>query len=130
VKALLSTFCDGSGSIRETLSVAEGYEFHGVVVSENWIGPKAVQDETVPIVNLTHLTKVLNRMGSLRDVSAWLRERKYLPVEGVHFRVRQGEVRIGEHGVVWWDIEPLITTGYDPFSSDTSVEVEHSEGRR
>jgi hypothetical protein len=112
VKTRLSAFRDGSEVVQKSLAAPPHYECRGAVVSQNWIGSKSVQDEAVPIITLGHFERALMKLDQLTAVSAWLIDRKYLPVEGVHFRVRQREVRVGDHGVVWWDIESLISGTY------------------
>jgi hypothetical protein len=113
VKARLSTFHDGTGAIQKDLGVPPFYRCNGAVVSQNWIGSRVAQDEAVPIVSLRHLERALVELDPLTAVSDWLTNRRYLPAENVHFRVRKGEVRVGDHGGVWWDIESLISGTYD-----------------
>jgi hypothetical protein len=99
------------------LSLAGTYRCHAAVVSYNWIGSQSVQDALVPIINLGHLKDALKKTASLTCVVAWLIERRYLPTEGIHFRIVQGEVAIRENSAVWYDIEPLISGIYDPLEN-------------
>jgi hypothetical protein len=113
VKTRLSAFGDGTVAIQTRLGVASSFKFSGAVVSQNWIGSWAVQDKAVPIVSLCHFEKALVEFDTLTAVSDWLTSRTYLPVENIHFSIRRGEVRVGDHGAVWWDIESLISGPYE-----------------
>jgi hypothetical protein len=86
-KLLKAAFGDGTDAVQKTLKVACDFKFECVVVSHNWIGGQTVQDDEVPIITLRHLKAALEKAESLEDVTAWLSERRYLPTEGVHFRV-------------------------------------------
>jgi hypothetical protein len=112
VKTRLSAYRDGTGAIQERLGVPLSYRCSGVVVSQNWIGSQAVQDKAVPIISLCHFEKALVELDTLTAISDWLTSRTYLPTENIHFSVRRGEVRVGDHGAVWWDIESLISGPY------------------
>lgn len=109
---LLASGAEGA-PIQKTLQVPNDYQCRGAVVSQNWIGPSSVQDKNVPIINVEHLMKALAKGCSLTSVCNWLQERSYLPVEGVHFRLIEGQVQISEYTATWWDIEPLIDGAYD-----------------
>ena len=113
VKTRLSAFRDGTGAIQTRLGVPPSFKFNGAVVSQNWIGSLAVQDKAVPIVSLCHFEKALVELDTITAVSDWLTSRTYLPTENIHFSIRRGEVRVGDHGAVWWDIESLISGPYE-----------------
>lgn len=113
VKTRLSAFRNASLEMQKVLAVTPLYESYGAVVSQNWIGSHSVQDPAVPIISLGHFESALVKLHSLTAVSDWLLSRKYLPAENVHFRLKEGEVRVGEYGAVWWDIESLISSPYD-----------------
>ena len=95
------------------MKVAPDFRCECAVVSHNWIGGHAAQDDEVPIITLRHMKAALRESESVADVTAWLAERRYLPIEGVHFRVVSSDISIGENSTVWWDIEPLISGTYD-----------------
>lgn len=116
-KLLKQAFGDGTDTVQRTLSVGPDFKCECALVSHNWIGGHAVQDDEVPIITLRHLQAALNKAGSLADVAAWLAGRGYLPTEGVHFRVVSNEVSIGENSAVWWGVEPLISEAYDAVAS-------------
>jgi hypothetical protein len=116
-KLLKAAFSDGTDVVQKTLKVASDFKCKCALVSHNWIGGHSVQDDEVPIITLRHLQAALKKAESLADVTAWLAERRYLPIEGVHFRVVSNEVSIGENSTVWWDIEPLISGTYDAVAS-------------
>ena len=117
LKRLLAAFEDGSRTVQRALNVPDTCRCQVAVVSQNWIGFRAVQDQAVPIISLRHLEGALRQAESLLSVALWLNARKYLPTDGVHFRVVSGDVTIGDHSALWYDIEPLISGTYDPLVS-------------
>ncbi len=116
-KLLKAAFNDGTGAVQRALKVARDFKCECAVVSHNWIGGQAVQDDEVPIITLQHVKAALRKAKSLAEVVQWLSDRKYLPTEGAHFRVVSQEVSIGKNSAVWWDIEPLISEPYDAVAS-------------
>jgi hypothetical protein len=82
----------------QTYSVSFG------VISENSIGPSYVQDEDVFVVSTSHIARELNRSGSVSQVSAWLAEKKYLPIEGTHFENVKFSVEIGSVSLDWYGV--------------------------
>ncbi len=57
---------------------------HFGVVSQNSIGSEIVQDDSVFVVQLSHLVKRILAVG-LNSTARWLTERDYLPKAGEHF---------------------------------------------
>ena len=62
------------------------------MVSQNWIGYANVQSPEVPIIRADHLiAKLRMTAGSLQSTMEWLKNRKYLPKEGEHFKMVDGD---------------------------------------
>ena len=76
-----------SALVKMTLGVGSDYELHPVVVSKNWIGHWEAQDNEIPIVQMEHLIHEINATHDAARVGLWLKERKYLPVEGTDFEI-------------------------------------------
>lgn len=112
-KLLKAAFSDGTGAVQESLKISSDFRCYCALVSHNWIGGHAVQDDEVPIITLRHLQAALKKATSLTDVTRWLAERRYLPSEGTQFRVVASEFSIGDNSAIWWDIEPLISGTFD-----------------
>ena len=116
-KVLKTALTDETDTAQKTLNVGWDFKYECVVVSHNWIGGHAVQDNEVPIITIRDLKTAIKKAESLADVTAWLSERRYLPTEGVHFRVVSNEVSIGQNSTEWWDIEPLFSETFDAVAS-------------
>jgi hypothetical protein len=112
-KRLRTAFREGTNAMLRALNIPPDFECRCAVVSYNWVGGRMVQDDEVPIITLRHLLEALEEAENLARLAEWLADGRYLPTEGVHFRVVSKEISIGQYGTVWWDIEPLISGKYD-----------------
>jgi hypothetical protein len=92
---------------RARLNITELYEISWAVASETSIGAAYVQSPDVPVVNAHHLTSRLRRDPNLTACCRWLRERAYLPIEGVHYQTLSMEDRIGNWTLEWYGVKPL-----------------------
>ena len=91
----------------EKLNIDSNYKLEGIVVSENWIGNGNVQSPEVPVIRANHLIEKLKMTDSLRATMEWLKDRKYLPKEGEHFKVHSTTSTIGKWRVKWYSIQLL-----------------------
>lgn len=98
--------------VTEPLGIDENYDVLFVVASETFIGVANIQDETVPVVRVSHLTRRLLAEKSLSTVCRWLRAREYLPVEGKHFEVKDFLAHVGDWKIQWYGIKPTIADNY------------------
>ena len=114
VLQLKQAFADDYKQLLEKLQIDSGYRFEGVVVSENWIGYANVQSPEIPVIRANHLIAKIKATESLESAMEWLKNRKYLPKEGEHFKVHRPTTRIGNWTLKWYGIEPLIHDAFFP----------------
>ncbi len=107
-------FEDNHRQLLEKLDIDSSYRLEGVVVSENWIGYANVQSPEVPVIQADHLIAKLKATEGLQSTIDWLKDRKYLPKEGEHFKVRRTTGTIGNWSVKWYGIQPLIEDAFFP----------------
>ena len=100
-------FADNHKPLFTKLGIDSSYKFETVVVSQNWIGHANVQSPEVPIIRADHLIAKLKTTDSLRATMEWLKDRKYLPKEGEHFKVHSTTSTIGKWRVKWYSIQLL-----------------------
>jgi len=60
------------------------------------------------VIQQAHLVRRINSTSSLREVIDWLSNRDYLPVEGTHYEIVIKTWRVGEWGLQWHGIKPLV----------------------
>ena len=111
---LKQAFSENHKPLLERLNVDSSYSFEGVVVSENWIGHAEVQNPKIPIIRADHLLAKLKGTDSLQSTIEWLKDRKYLPKEGEHFKIHRFTHRIGRYRLKWYGIKPLIEDAFFP----------------
>ena len=107
-------FTNSRKPLLEKLQIDSSYSFKGVVVSENWIGHNQVQSTEIPVIRADHLIAKLKMTESLESAMEWLRERKYLPKEGEHFKVHRMTATISNWSMKWYGIQPLIDDAFFP----------------
>jgi len=78
------------------------------VVSQNSIGTEVVQDETVFVVQFSHIVKRILTEG-LAATAQWLTARAYLPIAGQHFERVETDHEIAGVRLHWYAIRPLVT---------------------
>ena len=93
---LKQAFANNHLPLLNKLKIDFSYRLEGVVVSENWIGYADVQSPEVPVIQSDHLIAKLRTAQNLESAIEWLKARKYLPKEGVHFKVDRELVTIGD----------------------------------
>lgn len=98
--------------LTEPLKIDGSYNVLFAVVSETFVGRPGVQNESVPVVRLDHLVRRLLAGASLSSVCEWLRTRKYLPIEGTHFEVREIHASVGDWRLQWYGIKPSVNDSY------------------
>ena len=91
VLKLQQAFADNHRPLLDKLNIDSNYRLEGVVVSQNWIGSANVQSPKVPVIRADHLIEKLKVTESLQSTIEWLTDRKYLPKEGQHFRMVDGD---------------------------------------
>jgi len=92
---------------QDILGIDLDYQFLTAVASRNWIGLGDVQDTNVPIIKVWQLLGRMKEVGRLADVVKWLRDRDYLPRQGVDFSVEPMELLCGKWSTTWYGIKPL-----------------------
>ena len=111
---LQQAFVNNHKLLLAKLQIDSSYRLEGVVVSENWIGHAKAQSPEIPVIRADHLIEKLKATESLESAMEWLKDRKYLPREGEHFRVHRPATRIGNWTLKWYGIEPLIDDAFFP----------------
>lgn len=111
---LKQAFAENHKPLLKRLNIDSSYSFEGVVVSENWIGHVEVQNPKIPIIRADHLLAKLKATESLQSTMEWLKNRKYLPKEGEHFKIHRFIPRIGKYHLKWYGIKPLIKDAFFP----------------
>jgi hypothetical protein len=96
------------GPLRALIGVGDQYRLNWAVASETSVGANYVQSPDVPVINARHLISKLCRDRSLTKSCFWLDERRYLPIEGVHYREVEVESKIGKFILEWYGITDLI----------------------
>lgn len=96
------------------LGIDVSYRLETIVVSQNWIGYTDVQSPEIPVIQADHLITKLKVTDSLRSTMEWLKDRKYLPKEGEHFKIHRFTPRIGKWSLKWYGIKPLIEDAFFP----------------
>lgn len=94
-------------SLTSALRVDDDFDIGWAVASETFIGGAWAQDPLVPVVRAGHLIGRLNESRSLRQTCQWLKERRYLPVEGHDFERVETSVRIDRWELMWHGIKGL-----------------------
>ena len=108
-------FSKGHEGLLEKLKIDSSYIFEGVVVSQNWIGESHIQCSEVPVIQANHLIEKLKVTETLQSTIKWLRDQKYLPVEGRDFEVQEKTATIGNWNLKWSGrIKPLIEGDFFP----------------
>lgn len=97
-KAAFSKNCQ---SLFTRLQIDSSYRFEGIVVSKNWIGWAYIQSPEVPVIQANDLVKQLKTTKNLLSTMEWLKNRRYLPKEGVDFKVREKTATIGNWNLKW-----------------------------
>ena len=92
---LKQAFANNHNPLLEKLKIDSSYRLEGAVVSENWIGYAHVQSSEVPVIQADHLIEKLKATARLNSAIEWLKDRKYLPTAGEHFKVDTETVTIG-----------------------------------
>ena len=96
VLELKQAFANNHELLLKKLKIDSSYRLEGVVVPENWIGYADVQSPEVPVIQSDHLIAKLRTAHNLESAVEWLKDRKYLPKEGEHFKVVKETVTISD----------------------------------
>ena len=105
VLQLKQAFVNNHEPLLKKLKIDSSYRLEGVVVSENWIGNAQAQSPKVPVIQADHLIDKLKHTENLRSTMEWLTDRKYLPKEGEHFKVKIVTHTIGDWRLKWYEIQ-------------------------
>ena len=111
---LKQAFANNCDPLLRKLRIDSSYRFETVVVTQNWIGYANVQSPEVPIIRADHLLAKLKVTDSLLSSIVWLKDRKYLPTEGVDFEKQGVTSTIGNWTVKWTTTRPLISDVFFP----------------
>lgn len=90
--------------VNEVLQIDSDYKFLAIVASVTSIGNLSAQDEEVPVVKIWHLVDEIIHAGDLGVVIQWLKDRSYLPVKDIDFKVGELEINTGSWSSVWYGI--------------------------
>lgn len=107
-------FANNYEPLLKKLGIDTSYRLETIVVSQNWIGYADVQSPEIPVIQADHLIAKLKVTDSLRSTMEWLKNRKYLPKEGEHFKIHRFTPRIGKYHLKWYGIKPLIKNAFFP----------------
>lgn len=107
-------FANNYAPLITKLGIDSSYRFETVVASQNWIGYVNVQSPEVPVIRADHLVAKLKMTDSLQSSIVWLKDRKYLPTEGVDFEKHGITSTIGNWTVKWKTTRPLIKDVFFP----------------
>ena len=112
---LKRAFTDNYSPLLDKLQIDSSYHFEGVVVSQNWIGYANVQSPKVPVIRADHLIEKLKVTENLQSTMEWLKDREYLPKEGKHFKMVDGDpLTIGNWSLKSPEIELLVRDTFFP----------------
>ena len=111
---LKQAFADNHKFLLQKLNIDPCYTLEGVVVSENWIGNAEVQSPEVPVIRTDHLIARLKTTDNLQSTMEWLRDRKYLPKEGEHFKIVRPTYTIGKWYLKWYRLKSLSEDAFFP----------------
>lgn len=114
VLQLTQAFASNHTPLLKKLQIDSSYTLEGVVASENWIGHAKAQSPEIPVIQANHLIEKLKATKSLESAMEWLKDRKYLPKEGEHFKVHITTHTIGDWSLKWYEIQPLIADAFFP----------------
>ena len=85
-------FCD-------KLNISSDYDFVFTVISDNFIGLSSVHVKEIPVITRSHLTHKINEKKSLKNVVTWLKQKNYLPIEGIHFKTDISHHKLGDWSI-------------------------------
>ena len=105
------------------LPIGDEFELAFAVASETFIGTHSVQDELVPVVRSFHLARQIISSGSLLRTCDWLQRRKYLPVCGKDYEVKDTESTVGSWKVNWYGIKLLPHAAASPPARNVEYET-------
>lgn len=111
VLQLKQAFVNNHKFLFQKLNIDSCYRLEGVVVSENWIGNAEVQSPEIPVIRTDHLIEKLKATDNLQSTIEWLKDRKYLPKEGEHFKIIGRTYTIGKWYLKWYRIKSLKVFG-------------------
>lgn len=114
LRKLKQAFNDNYAPLLEILEIDTSYRLEGVVVSKNWTGYAKVQSPDIPIIQADHLIAKLKTTESLNSTIEWLNARKYLPKQGVHFKMIESTSTIGNWRLNGYGIRSLISDAFFP----------------
>lgn len=90
--------------VSDILGIDKGFDFLAVVAPVTSIGNPSSQDENIPVIKTWHLIGELLEVGDMGRVMEWLRNRDYLPKNGVEFKIEKTEIASGKWSSVWYGI--------------------------
>lgn len=112
---LQQAFADNHRPLLDKLNIDFNYRLEGVVVSQNWIGYANAQSPEVPVIRADHLIGKLKAAESLQSTIEWLKDREYLPKEGEHFKIVDGDpLTIGNWSLITPEAELLVHDTFFP----------------
>ena len=114
VVKLKKAFANNYKPLIEELKIDSSYRLEGAVVSQNWVGHAKVQSPDIPVIQADHLIAKLKVTDSLKSTIEWLNARKYLPEEGIHFKMVESTSTIGNWRLNWYGIHSLISDAFFP----------------
>ncbi len=90
--------------LQSVLGIDSEYQLTWAVASENSIGAGYVQSPEVPVVNIRHLLRRLQRNPDLVTCSSWITKRDYLPTKGLHYKEIAVEAKLGRWILEWFGL--------------------------
>ena len=114
LRKLKQAFNGNYAPLLKILEIDSSYRLEGVVVSKNWTGHAKVQSPDIPIIQADHLIVKLKTTESLNSTIEWLNARKFLPKQGVHFKMVESTSTIGNWRLNGYGVHSLISDAFFP----------------
>jgi hypothetical protein len=100
---LARVLCDPGEKLRSLLGIDRSYHCVLCLVSANWVPEdEQIHKAGFPILRESQLIEALELCSSLDQVSRWLEQRAYLPVEGRDFETTPGWRKVGRWSTPVW----------------------------
>jgi hypothetical protein len=90
-----------------TLPPPKEIQVTGCVVIRGFAGVAPLAPADPPVIPEQVLRETAKHVSTLKDLIEWIQSRKYLPVEGVHFRQIEETVKFDELSVIWGGFNTL-----------------------
>ncbi|MCH7495746.1 MAG: hypothetical protein IH825_06610, partial [Candidatus Marinimicrobia bacterium] len=108
MRKLINYYSSNRMDLLNLIGLSSDFQIYFTVISENSIGHSSVQDKMISVINSSHIIHKLHNGYSLKAITHWLKKREYLPIENIHFKMRQLPYSIGKWKTNWSGFEGLV----------------------